>query len=80
MNDKEYNKLEKHYNKLVKKGIIKTRNDAYIYKLAIEKAIKVIRCCKSNSEQFMCECGESTIYQTKSSNMKWCNKCGKVYT
>ena len=32
------------------------------------------------SEQFMCECGESTIYQTKSSDMKWCNKCGKVQT
>ena len=44
------------------------------------KAIEVMRCCKSDSEQFMCECGESTIYQTKSSDMKWCNKCGKVHT
>tara|TARA_R110000796_G_scaffold52731_1_gene124163 strand:- start:60 stop:305 length:246 start_codon:yes stop_codon:yes gene_type:complete len=54
MTDKEYNKLEKHYNKLVKKGTIKTINDAYIYKLAIEKAIKVICCCESDSEQLKC--------------------------
>lgn len=45
MTDKEFNKFDKHYNKLVKKGTIKTMNDAYIYKLAIEKAIEVIRCC-----------------------------------
>jgi len=44
MTDKEFNKFDKHYNKLVKKGTIKTMNDACIYKLAIEKAIKVIRC------------------------------------
>jgi hypothetical protein len=50
MTDKEFNKLDKHYNKLVKKGTIKTMNDACIYKLAIEKAIKVIRCCESDSE------------------------------
>ena len=45
-----------------------------------KEAINYSRCCKSDSEQFICECGESTIYQTKSSNMKWCNKCGKVHT
>ena len=47
MTDNEFNKFDKHYNKLVKKGTIKTMNDAYIYKLAIEKAIKVIRCCET---------------------------------
>ena len=46
MTDKEFNKFDKHYNKLVKRGTIKTMNDAFIYKLAIEKAIKVIRCCE----------------------------------
>lgn len=47
MTDKEFNKFDKHYNNLVKKGTIKTMNDACIYKLAIEKAIKVIRCCET---------------------------------
>ena len=45
-----------------------------------EEAINYSQCCESDSEQFMCECSESTIYQTKSSDMKWCNKCGKVHT
>lgn len=47
MTDKEFNKLDKYYSKLVKKGSIKTMNDAYIYKLAIEKAIEVIHCCET---------------------------------
>ena len=47
MTDKEFNKFDKHYNNLVKKGTIKTMNDACIYKLAIEKAIKVTRCCET---------------------------------
>ena len=46
MTDKQFNEFDKHYNKLVKKGTIKTMNDAYIYKLAIEKAIEVIRSCE----------------------------------
>jgi hypothetical protein len=70
MTDKEYNKLEKHYNKLVKKGTIKTINDAHIYQLAIEKAIKVIRCCTEFADgkcrpmvnadwtYLRCECGK----------------------
>ena len=41
MNNKKYNKIEKHYNKLVKKGVIKNLNDAYIYKLAIDKAFSL---------------------------------------
>ena len=51
MTDKEFNKFDKHYNNLVKKGTIKTMNDACIYKLAIEEAIKVMHSCKSDSEQ-----------------------------
>ena len=50
MTDKEFNKFDKHYNNLVKKGTIKTMNDACIYKLAIEEAIKVMHSCKSDSE------------------------------
>ena len=50
MTDKQFNKFDKHYKKLVERGTIKNMNDAYIYKLAIEKAIKVIPCCKSDSE------------------------------
>ena len=46
----------------------------------VVEAINYIRCCESDSEQFMCECGESTLYQTKSPDMKWCNKCGKAHT
>ena len=70
MTDKEFNKFDKHYNKLVKKGTIKTMNDACIYKLAIEKAIKVIRCCTEFADgkcrpmvnadwtYLRCECGK----------------------
>ena len=47
MTNKEFNKFDKHYNKLVKKGTIKTMNDACIYKLAIEKAIKVMHSCET---------------------------------
>ena len=52
MTDKQFNKFDKHYNKLVKTGTIKTMNDAYIYKLAIEKAIKVIRCCETLKDKY----------------------------
>ena len=55
MTDKEFNKFDKHYNNLVKKGTIKTMNDACIYKLAIEEAIKVMHSCKSDSELLVCE-------------------------
>ena len=41
MNNKQYEKIEKHYNKLVKNKTIKTLNDSLIYKLAIDKAFSL---------------------------------------
>ena len=52
MTDEQYNKLEKHYNKLVKKGTIKTINDAYIYKLAIEKAFSLCDFRKNHDDAY----------------------------
>mgnify|MGYP006168516491 CR=1 FL=1 len=41
MNSKQYKKLEKHYNRLVKNKTIKTLNECLVYKLAIDKAFSL---------------------------------------
>ena len=81
MTDKEFNKFDKHYNKLVKKGTIKTMNDAFIYKLAIEKAIKVIQCCKSDSElllfsadEIVSKINEQTVLDGETFRVYFCEK------
>ena len=48
MNDKQYKKIEKHYNKLVKNKTIKTLNDALIYKKAIDKSFSLFDVGSSN--------------------------------
>ena len=76
MTDKEFNKFDKHYNNLVKKGTIKTMNDACIYKLAIEEAIKVMHSCKSDSELLVCpECKSTDCKTAIYTDYKECNKC-----
>ena len=41
MNNKQYDKIEEHYKYLVKNGTIKTMNEGYVYKLAIDKAFSL---------------------------------------
>ena len=68
----KFNKFDKHYNNLVKKGTIKTMNDACIYKLAIEEAIKVMHSCESDSELLP----DTNKHQCNCSNTKDRLECG----
>lgn len=57
MNNKEYEKIEKHYNKLVKNKTIKTLNDALIYKKAIDKAFSLfdVGCSLKTKSDELCK-------------------------
>ena len=52
MNNKQYKKLEKHYNRLVKNKTIKTLNECLVYKLAIDKAFSLQGVVKTLKDKY----------------------------